>query len=160
MQVTPLESFPPFEQWDDWVEYDAKAWPRKVEKRYTLVPTTCFNCEAACGLVAYVDKETNEVRKLEGNPFHPGSRGKNCAKGPATLNQIQDPQRILYPLKRVGPRGSGKFERTTWDHVLDTFANKIRESIVAGPFAQLRPREPGCSGLPSSFVMRSSFLST
>jgi len=136
-QVTPLESFPPFEQWDDWVEYDAKAWPRKVEKRYTLVPTTCFNCEAACGLVAYVDKETNEVRKLEGNPFHPGSRGKNCAKGPATLNQIQDPQRILYPLKRVGPRGSGKFERTTWDHVLDTFAAKIRESIVAGRLTEV-----------------------
>jgi hypothetical protein len=80
-QVTPLESFPPIEKWDDWAEFDATAWPRKVEKRYTLVPTTCFNCEAACGLVAYVDKETREIRKLEGNPFHPGSRGKNCAKG-------------------------------------------------------------------------------
>ena len=63
-RTTPLQSFPPIEKWDDWVEYDAKAWPRKVEKRYTLVPTTCFNCEAACGLVAYVDKQTNEVRKL------------------------------------------------------------------------------------------------
>jgi len=132
MQVTPLESFPPFEKWDDWVEYDAKAWPKKVEKHYTLVPTTCFNCEAACGLVAYIDKETSEIRKLEGNPYHPGSRGKNCAKGPATLNQIQDPQRILYPLKRVGPRGSGQFERTTWDHVLDVFAAQIRKSLVAG----------------------------
>lgn len=131
-QVTPLESFPPFERWDDWVEYDAKAWPRKVEKHYTLVPTTCFNCEAACGLVAYVDQATNEIQKLEGNPFHPGSRGKNCAKGPATLNQIQDPQRILYPMKRVGPRGSGKFERVSWDHVLDVFAAKIRKAIVEG----------------------------
>ena len=74
-QVTPLESFPPPDQWDDWVEFDAKAWPRKVEKRYTLVPTTCFNCEAACGLVAYVDPKSLEIRKLEGNPFHPGSRG-------------------------------------------------------------------------------------
>ena len=123
-RVTPLASFPPPEKWDDWAEWDAKSWPKKVERRYTLVPTTCFNCEAACGLVAYVDKETREIQKLEGNPHHPGSRGKNCAKGPATLNQIQDPQRILYPLKRVGPRGSGKFERTTWDHVLDTFAAK------------------------------------
>jgi len=111
---------------------DAKSWPRKVEKRYTLVPTTCFNCEAACGLVAYVDKETREIRKLEGNPFHPGSRGRNCAKGPATLNQIQDPQRILYPLRRSGPRGSGKYERTTWDEVLDVFAKKIRAAIVEG----------------------------
>jgi anaerobic selenocysteine-containing dehydrogenase len=128
--ITPLESFPPIDQWDDWVEYDAKAWPRKVERRYTLVPTTCFNCEAACGLVAYVDKETQRIRKLEGNPYHPGSRGRNCAKGPATLNQVEDPERILYPLKRVGTRGSGKFERTTWDEVLDAFARPIRAAIV------------------------------
>ncbi|MBK7642983.1 MAG: molybdopterin-dependent oxidoreductase [Planctomycetes bacterium] len=130
MQVTPLENFPPPGQWDDWVEYDAKSWPKKVEKHYTLVPTTCFNCESACGLVAYIDHETKDIRKLEGNPHHPGSRGRNCAKGPATLNQIHDPQRILYPMKRVGPRGSGKFERTTWDEVLDTFAAQIRKAIV------------------------------
>ncbi len=128
--ITPLESFPPIDQWDDWVEYDAAAWPKKVQKRYMLVPTTCFNCEAACGLVAYIDKETMQVQKLEGNPYHPGSRGKNCAKGPATINQINDPQRILYPLKRVGPRGAGKFERTTWDEVLDTFAAKIRKALL------------------------------
>ena len=129
MTVTPLENFPPMDEWDDWTEYDASAWPRKVEKRYRLVPTTCFNCEAACGLVAYIDKETGEIRKLEGNPHHPGSRGRNCAKGPATLNQIQDTGRILYPLKRVGERGSGKFERTTWNEVLDTFAAKIRKAL-------------------------------
>ena len=131
-QVTPLESFPPVEKWDDWVEYEASAWPRKVQRRYMLVPTTCFNCEAACGLVAYVDKETKAIRKLEGNPHHPGSRGKNCAKGPATLNQIEDPGRILWPLKRVGPRGSGKFERATWDEALDVFSAAIRKAIVEG----------------------------
>ncbi len=129
MSVTPLESFPPLEHWDDWAEYDAAAWPRKVERRYMLVPTTCFNCEAACGLVAYVDRETKRIRKLEGNPHHPGSRGRNCAKGPATLNQIEDPERILYPLKRVGKRGSGKFERTTWDEALDAIAAPIRAAI-------------------------------
>ena len=127
--TTPLESFPPVDQWDDWMEYDAASWPRKVERRFQLVPTTCFNCESGCGLFAYVDKDSGEIRKLEGNPHHPGSRGKNCAKGPATLNQVNDPGRILYPLKRVGPRGSGKFERTTWDEVLDTFAGRIRAAI-------------------------------
>jgi len=77
--------------------------------------------------MAYVDKETMKVVKLEGNPHHPGSRGKNCAKGPATINQINDPNRILYPLKRVGPRGSGKFERTSWDEVLDVLAASIED---------------------------------
>ncbi len=127
--TTPLESFPPVDQWDDWMEYDAASWPRKVERRFQLVPTTCFNCESGCGLFAYVDKDSGKIRKLEGNPHHPGSRGKNCAKGPATLNQVNDPERILYPLKRVGARGSGKFERTTWDEVLDTFAGRIRAAI-------------------------------
>ncbi|MFN0204976.1 MAG: molybdopterin dinucleotide binding domain-containing protein [Planctomycetota bacterium] len=130
MQTTPLESFPPMEKWDDWTEWDPEAWPRRVERKYTLVPTTCFNCEAACGLVAYIDKSTWKIQKLEGNPFHPGSRGRNCAKGPATINQVNDPQRILYPMKRTGKRGSGKFERTTWNEVLDTFAARIRAAIV------------------------------
>jgi anaerobic selenocysteine-containing dehydrogenase len=132
MTVTPLASFPPMERWDDWVEHDAVAWPRKVERRFVLVPTTCFNCEAACGLVAYVDKQTLAIQRLEGNPHHPGSRGRNCAKGPATKNQIEDPARILHPLKRVGPRGSGQFERVSWDEVLDVFAAKIRAALVEG----------------------------
>ena len=88
--MTDLHKYPPAEQWHDWTELDAKAWPDKVERNYTLVPTTCFNCEAGCGLVAYHDKETGEIRKIEGNPHHPGSRGRNCAKGPATINQIYD----------------------------------------------------------------------
>ncbi len=127
-----LSSAPPMERWNDWVEYDAAAWPRKVEKRFSLVPTICFNCEAACGLVAYVDKESGRIRKLEGNPHHPGSRGRNCAKGPATLSQVHDTERILYPLRRTGPRGSGQFERTTWDEVIATLAARIRQAIVEG----------------------------
>lgn len=124
-----MRQHPPSDQWDDWVEYESTAWPRKVEKHYMIIPTVCFNCEAACGLLAYVDKETLEIRKFEGNPHHPGSRGRNCAKGPATLSQIQDPERILYPQKRVGPRGSGRWERVTWDQVLDDIGGRIRDAI-------------------------------
>jgi anaerobic selenocysteine-containing dehydrogenase len=125
-----LAAYPPKERWDDWVELDPQAWPQRKERRYTLVPTTCFNCESACGLLAYIDKATGEVQKFEGNPEHPGSRGRNCAKGPATLNQITDPDRILYPLKRTGKRGEGKWERVSWDEVLDELAGRIRKAIV------------------------------
>jgi len=121
-----LASFPPRERWDDWVELDSRAWPERKEQRYMLVPTTCFNCESACGLLAYVDRDSMQVRKFEGNPEHPGSRGRNCAKGPATHNQITDPDRILYPLKRVGARGAGKWERCSWDDALDDLAERIR----------------------------------
>ncbi len=124
-----MSRYPSPEHWDDWVEWDGKLWPRRVARRYTLVPTVCFNCESACGLLAYVDKETLEIRKFEGNPVHPGSRGRNCAKGPATHNQIYDPERILYPLKRVGKRGEGKWQRISWDQALNEIAAKIRESL-------------------------------
>jgi len=115
-----FSAFPPVERWSDWVERGRK---------HSLVATTCFNCEAACGLLAYVDQETRVVTKFEGNPHHPGSRGRNCAKGPATLNQIHDPERILYPLRRTGVRGAGQWERVSWDDALDDLAGRIRDAI-------------------------------
>ncbi len=125
-----LASYPPVERWDDWEEYDPAAWPRKVRRRYALIPTICFNCEAACGLLAYVDRQTLRIQKFEGNPVHPGSRGRNCAKGPATLNQVTDPERIRHPLRRVGPRGGGRWERVTWDEALDDIAGRIRRALL------------------------------
>ncbi|HXV85180.1 MAG TPA: molybdopterin-dependent oxidoreductase [Gemmatimonadales bacterium] len=127
-----LAAYPPRDRWDDWVELDPAAWPRRVERHYSLVPTTCFNCESACGLLAYVDRQTGEVRKFEGNPEHPGSRGRNCAKGPATLNQITDPERIRHPLRRAGKRGEGKWERVSWDTALDDLAARIHHAITEG----------------------------
>ena len=125
-----LRNYPPVEDWDHHVEYDAKAHPRKVPHTYSLIPTVCFNCESSCGLLAYVDHEDLSIKKFEGNPAHPGSRGRNCAKGPATINQVHDPERILYPLRRVGERGSGKFERVSWDEAVADIAGRIRKAIV------------------------------
>ena len=118
-----FSAYPEVERWSDWVEGG---------RHYSLVATTCFNCEAACGLLAYVDQETRLVKKFEGNPRHPGSRGRNCAKGPATLNQITDPERILYPMRRTGARGAGQWERVTWDAALDDVAGRIRSAIQRG----------------------------
>jgi anaerobic selenocysteine-containing dehydrogenase len=126
---TGLTNFPPSDRWDDWVEYDAKSWPERVAREYRLVPTTCFNCESACGLLAYIDKKSGEIRKFEGNPAHPGSRGRNCAKGPATLNQVYDPDRILHPMRRVGERGSGEWERVSWEEALTDIGSRIGTAI-------------------------------
>jgi anaerobic selenocysteine-containing dehydrogenase len=143
-----LTNFPPPDRWDDWQEYDARSWPNKVSRSYRLVPTTCFNCESACGLLAYVDKETGDVRKFEGNPAHPGSRGRNCAKGPATLNQMYDPERILHPLRRVGERGSGEWEQISWDEALSEIGTRVGAAIREGRHDEImyhvgRPGEDG-----------------
>jgi anaerobic selenocysteine-containing dehydrogenase len=124
-----LAEYPPPDKWDDWVEYEAKSGQKREKRNYMIVPTTCFNCEAGCGLLSYIDKDTFKVRKFEGNPYHPGSRGRNCAKGPATINQINDTDRILYPLRRKGKRGGGEWEQVSWDEVLDDIAEKIRTAL-------------------------------
>ncbi|MCZ6698743.1 MAG: molybdopterin-dependent oxidoreductase, partial [Planctomycetota bacterium] len=129
-QSRKLDRYPAPEKWEDFVELDPAAWPRRAEpKHYRLVPTTCFNCESACGLLAYVDKQTHTIRKFEGNPLHPGSRGRNCAKGPATINQINDSDRLLGPMKRVGDRGAGQWEEVSWDAVLADVGGRIRRAL-------------------------------
>ncbi|MEM7310638.1 MAG: molybdopterin-dependent oxidoreductase [Planctomycetota bacterium] len=154
LRATPweLETGPPPEHWDDWVELDSAAWPRQVERHYRCIPTICFNCESACGLLAFVDKQTGEIEKFEGNPVHPGSRGRTCAKGPATLNQVRDTERILKPLRRVGRRGEGRFEEVSWKEALRDIGSRIGNAIREGRQDEVmyhvgRPGE-------DSFVMR------
>jgi len=131
-----LDSYPPHESWHDAITLDAAAWPQKVEQHHTLVPTTCFNCEAACGLLCHVNHETQRIDRVEGNPLHPASRGRNCAKGPATLNQIDDHERILHPRRRIGERGSGQGQQVSWDEARGDIAERIR-----GAFSSARPNE-------------------
>jgi anaerobic selenocysteine-containing dehydrogenase len=125
-----FRSHPDPSTWDDYTDYESTAWPRKERRRYWIIPSICFNCESACGILAYVDKETLDVRKIEGNPVHPGSRGRTCAKGVVTPNQLEDPDRVLYPMKRDGARGSGQWKRVSWDEVLEDIGGRIRKAIL------------------------------
>ena len=146
--MTPFRTHPDPAQWDDYTDFESTAWPRKEKRRYWIVPSVCFNCESACGILAYVDQEKLTVRKIEGNPLHPGSRGRTCAKGVVTPNQLDDPDRILFPMKRDGDRGSGKWKRVTWDEVLDDIGSRIRAAIVGNRRHEImyhvgRPGEDG-----------------
>ena len=125
-----FRSHPDPATWDDYIDYESTSWPKKDRRRYWIIPSICFNCESACGILAYVDKEQLTVRKIEGNPLHPGSRGRTCAKGVVTPNQLDDPDRILHPLRRDGERGSGKWRQVSWDEALDDIARRIRTAIV------------------------------
>ena len=146
--MSELNAYPPHDTWHDAVTLDAKAWPKRVEHHHTLVPTTCFNCEAACGLLCHVNHATGRIDRIEGNPLHPASRGRNCAKGPATLNQIDDHERILHPLRRKGERGSGQWEQVSWGDALEDIGGRIRAAITEGRHNEVmyhvgRPGEDG-----------------
>ena len=143
-----FRSHPDPSEWDNYVDFESTSWPKKDRRRYWIVPSICFNCESACGIIAYVDQQTLDVRKIEGNPLHPGSRGRTCAKGVVTPNQLTDPDRILHPLKRTGKRGGGQWERISWEAALDDIGGRIRKAIVEGRRHELmyhvgRPGEDG-----------------
>jgi thiosulfate reductase / polysulfide reductase chain A len=88
------------------------------------IPTMCLNCSSVCGMIAKV--KDGKILKLEGNPKDPNSKGKLCAKGQAAINMVQDPDRLLHPMKRVGPRGSGQWKQITWEEAIDTLATRLR----------------------------------
>ena len=89
------------------------------------LPTMCEMCVWRCGVRAKVVK--GRVVKLEGNPEHPHSLGRLCARGQSGLMNTYDPDRVLFPLVRVGKRGEGRFRRATWDKALDIVAQKMLE---------------------------------
>ena len=115
-----MQQYPPPETWDDWTEYDPKAWPRKVARRYTLVPTVCFNCESACGLLAYVDKETVEIQKFEGNPRTPAAGGGTARKARRRTTRSTIPTASCIPSSapgtRRGPVAAGDLGRGAGRH--------------------------------------------
>lgn len=100
-------------------------WPdRDKYKDVTKVPGMCQLCSTICGIVGIV--KDGRLIKVEGNPNDPNSRGHLCARGQAALNHQYHPERLLYPLKRVGERGEGKWKRITWDEALDEIAEKLK----------------------------------
>jgi anaerobic selenocysteine-containing dehydrogenase len=98
-------------------------------------PSMCPLCQAGCGVLVRVMEGDAEVvrgqgvgqsgvmkmglaKKLEGNPAHPISQGKLCARGQAAIQVTYHPDRLTHPLKRTGPRGSGQFQQVGWDDAL------------------------------------------
>ena len=100
-------------------------------RRYDkIVPYICLACNIEDGGLAFI--KDGRIEKLEGNPKHPSTRGRLCPKGNAGLLHVYDPDRILHPLKRTGPRGSGQWKRISWDEATSEVADKIREHLDSG----------------------------
>lgn len=89
------------------------------------VYTMCEMCVWRCGVRAKV--KDGVVHKLDGNPFHPHSRGMLCPRGQAGIAALYDPDRLKYPLIRKGARGEGKWARASWNDALDYVAGRMQE---------------------------------
>src|SRR3954451_23471220 len=75
------------------------------------------DCPDTCGLVVTV--RDGRAVQLRGDPDHPFTRGFLCPKVSRYLERVYHPERLLWPMKRTGPKGSGQFTRITWDEALD-----------------------------------------
>src|SRR5271169_971873 len=93
-----------------------------------------LDCPDTCSLL--VNVEDGRATRLRGNPHHPVTRGFLCGKVAQYLDREYSETRLLYPQKRVGAKGAGKFTRISWDEALDTIANKLAHvSAEFGPEA-------------------------
>ena len=106
-----------------------------------------------------VTVEDGRGTKLRGNPDHPVTRGFLCGKVAQYLEREYSPERLLYPRRRVGAKGEGRFERICWDEALDTVASRLR-SIAAefGPEAILPYSYAGTMGLLNGAGMDRRFF--
>ncbi len=108
-----------------------------------VIMSVCQNCHSRCGIMARV--KDGALLKIDGNPYHPNNfdpderplygtlvdvakrkPGRLCAKGQAGVQVVYDPYRIKQPLKRVGPRGSGKWKAIPWDQAFQEIAAKLK----------------------------------
>lgn len=87
----------------------------------------CGFCGGKCLVDAYI--KDGKIIKVEGcKSLKSPNKGTLCVKGAALKQALYHPERLLYPMKRVGKRGEGKFQRISWEEALDTIAQKMRET--------------------------------
>ena len=123
-------------------------------------PGMCPLCHAGCGLLVRVMEGDAEVvrngqtglmkmglaKKLEGNPAHPISQGRLCARGQAAIQITYHPDRVAHPLKRVGERGKGQFHEVSWDAALSELTARLDGLAAANKQQSLAfLRRPGSS---------------
>lgn len=131
--------------------------PKKV------VHAACpHDCPDACGVLVTV--EDGRATRIQGDPGHPVTRGFLCAKVTKYLDRVYSPERVLYPMRRVAPKGQGKgnagdFVRITWDEALTEIADRFQQiSAEFGPEAILPYSYAGNMGILSFAGMSHRFF--
>ncbi|MBV9398224.1 MAG: molybdopterin-dependent oxidoreductase [Bryobacterales bacterium] len=116
-----------------------------------------LDCPDTCAVLVHV--ENGRATKLRGDPTHPVTRGFLCAKVTQYLEREYSPERLLYPRKRVGDKGEGRFHRISWDEAIDTIARELnRIAQEFGPESILPYSYAGTMGLLNGSGMDRRFF--
>jgi len=101
-----------------------------TKKERKAIPSACWQCVSRDSMIGFV--EDGRIVKLEGHPKSIRGEGHICARGQGGLTSVYDPDRILYPMKRVGKRGEGKWKRISWDEATSELTGRIKKLRDAG----------------------------
>ncbi|UWG99020.1 molybdopterin-dependent oxidoreductase [Dehalobacter sp. DCM] len=96
------------------------------EGEYTVTRSTQYTapgCHNSCGILLYT--KDGKLEKVEGDPLNPFNNGKLCMRCENLVEAVNHPDRLKYPMKRVGERGENKWERISWDEAYETIVNKV-----------------------------------
>src|SRR5579872_2223423 len=129
-------------------------YPAGMEIRHSVC---ALDCPDACSLLVQV--EEGRATRLRGDPAHPVTRGFLCGKVAQYLEREYSPQRLLYPQKRTGAKGEGRFTRISWDEALGAIAQRL--AAVAkehGPESILPYSYAGTMGLLNGSGMDRRFF--
>ena len=118
------------------------------------------DCPDTCGWTVTVENGSAPVAvKLRGNPDHPYSAGELCPKVNRFIDRVYDPGRILFPMRRVGAKGSGEFERISWDDALAEIGTRLHSVIAEhGAEAVLPYSDAGNQGLLAMMGLNPRFF--
>ncbi len=98
---------------------------KKREDKRKKVATLCEMCVNKCAAIAEV--ENGIVKKLDPNPLFPKSKNMLCARGDAGIHALYDPDRLKYPMIRIGKKGEGKFKRVSWEEAYDAILHGTKD---------------------------------
>ena len=122
-----------------------------------IVKAACpHDCPDTCGM--HISVENGVAVKVEGAKDMPFTQGTLCTKVARYLDRTYSKERVLHPLKRVGAKGEGKFERITWDEALATIAAKFKAIAAVEPQAILPCNYAGTMGLAQYASMDRRFF--
>jgi anaerobic selenocysteine-containing dehydrogenase len=111
-----------------------------------LVRAACpHDCPDTCGMLVTV--EDGVAVKIQGDPSMPFTQGTLCTKVAYYLERTYAPERLLHPLRRTGPKGSGRFERISWDEALDEIAARLKALAAEDPQTILPLSYAGTMGM-------------
>jgi anaerobic selenocysteine-containing dehydrogenase len=123
----------------------------------THVRAACpHDCPDTCALIVTV--EDGVATEVKGDPDHPTTAGVLCTKVARYTERTYHPDRLLHPLRRVGKKGEGKFERISWDEALATIAAKLQPIAARAPEAILPYSYAGTMGLLQGEAMAGRFF--